>query len=55
LDYDTVQSGGWLFFTETYCLHTWATAGYFVTLSVTDIMLHSLFQWFSMNWKTFQK
>jgi len=43
LDYDTVQSGGWLFFTETYCIHTRATVGYFITLTVSKIMLHSLF------------
>jgi len=43
LDYDTVQPGGWLFFTETYCLLTWATVGYFITLTVSEIMLHSLF------------
>jgi hypothetical protein len=47
LDCDTVQSGGSLFFTETYCLHTWATVGYFITLTVSEIMLHSLFWWFS--------
>ena len=44
LDYDTVQSGGWLFFTEIYCHNTWATVGYFVTMTVTEIMLHSLFR-----------
>jgi hypothetical protein len=45
--YGTVQSGGWLFFTETYCLHTRATVGCFITLTVSEIMLHPLFRRFS--------
>jgi hypothetical protein len=43
LVYDTVQSGGWLFFREILCLHTVATVGYFITLTVSEIVLHSLF------------
>jgi hypothetical protein len=42
--YDTKYSDGWLFFTEKYCLHTQATVGYFVTLTVSKIVLYSLFR-----------
>jgi hypothetical protein len=45
LDYDTMQSGGWLFSTEIYCIHTVVTVGYFITLTVSKIVLHSLFLW----------
>jgi len=49
LDYDTVQSGGWLIFTEIYCLHTRARVGYFITLMVTEIMLPHCFDDSVMN------